>query len=62
MSSLRGLDLRGERSFEITMDDSGARPSAILTVAGALDAQFEKELEEAFKTYEFTTRIGFAGQ
>ena len=54
--------LRGERSFEIIMDDSGSRPLTILTIAGGPDAQLEKELEEAFKTYEFATRIGFAGR
>ena len=54
--------LRDERSFEIIMDDSGARPLVSLTVAGGPDPRFEKELEEAFKTYEFTTRIEFAGR
>ena len=55
-----GAVLGFRRAFEVAIDDSGARPAAILTVAGAPDAALEGKLKEAFKTYEFAATLGFA--
>lgn len=53
--------LAGARSFEVAIDESGARPTALVTVSGKPDAALESKLKEAFKTYEFTTKLGFSG-
>lgn len=60
-TEVAGAVLAGSRAFEVTIDESGARPAAIVTVSGAPDAALEAKLKEAFKTYEFTTRLGFSG-
>jgi fatty-acyl-CoA synthase len=53
--------LAGTRSLEVDVDESGARPLARITIGGAADPALEARLQEAFKTYEFTTRLAFAG-
>lgn len=54
--------LAGARAVEVTVDDSAARPLAVITVAGAADAALEARLKDAFRTYEFNTRIAFSGR
>jgi fatty-acyl-CoA synthase len=49
-----------ERSFEVSVDESGARPVADVVIAGRSDAATEAILKNAFRTYEFTTRISFS--
>ena len=44
------------------MDESGARTVATVTVSGPADAALEQKLNEAFKTYEFTTKLVFSGR
>jgi fatty-acyl-CoA synthase len=51
-----------ERSFEVSVDESGARPVADVVIAGGADATTEAVLKNAFRTYEFTTRISFSGR
>lgn len=51
-----------ERSFEVSVDESGVRPVADVVIAGSADAAAEGKLKDVFKTYEFTTRISFSGR
>jgi fatty-acyl-CoA synthase len=50
------------RAVEVTVDESGARPIAHVAVAGAPDAALEAKLKDAFRTYEFTTKLSFTGR
>ena len=51
-----------QRTYNVSVDESGARPSAILTISGAAGGELEAKLKEAFKSYEFTTRYEFDGR
>ncbi|MBL8587492.1 MAG: AMP-binding protein [Methylobacteriaceae bacterium] len=55
------LALAGARSFDVAVDESGARPHVTITLQGTRDAALEDRLKTAFRTYEFNTTIAFAG-
>jgi fatty-acyl-CoA synthase len=52
--------LAGARTLDVDVDESGARPLAKITIGGGTDAAIEARMKEAFKTYEFTTKVAFA--
>ncbi len=54
--------LAGTRTATVAVDESGARPTVTVTIAGAADPALDAKLKEAFKTYEFTTILAFAGR
>lgn len=49
----------GDRKFKVAVDDAGARLVAIITIDGHPDDALVAKLKEAFKTYEFNTRLEF---
>lgn len=49
------------RGFDILVDESGSRLVAEIRLNGAPDAALVAALADAFKTYEFSTKVGFAG-
>jgi fatty-acyl-CoA synthase len=60
-ADVAGKTLGGARECTVTVDERGARPVALIAVAGAADPQVEADLADAFRTYEFTTSISFRG-
>ncbi len=49
-----------QRSFEVSVDESGARPLAHVVIDGLTNAAMEGRLKEAFRSYEFVTQISFS--
>ena len=56
-----GAALGGARSFDVMVDESGARPQVTITIEGSRDGALEERVKTAFRTYEFNTTIAFAG-
>ncbi|MGE0233205.1 MAG: AMP-binding protein [Flavobacteriaceae bacterium] len=54
-------EVLGAMPFDIRVDETGKRPTAVLTIGAPRDAAIEGKLAEAFRTYEFAIRIEFEG-
>ena len=58
-AEVAGAVIGDGRPFDVAIDESGARPAAILSISGPRDDVLETRVKEAFRTYEFFTRVEF---
>lgn len=52
----------GGTTLDVTVDEAGTRPVAIVKIATPPNAALEAKLKDLFRTYDFSTRIEFTGE